>query len=112
MDRSDWLQAAGNVGILLGLVIVALQMKQNSDLLGAQLVYEESDRVISTQVAAMGENPASVWAKALDDPQSLNLEEQVVVEAYIFTAVERWRALYRLTERGLFDQEWESILKS
>ena len=38
----SWLQVGANLGIILGLVLVGLQLKQNSDLLKIQLLYQES----------------------------------------------------------------------
>ena len=43
MNR-DWLQIVANVGLITGLILVGLQLKQNSDLLKTQLLYEESGR--------------------------------------------------------------------
>ncbi len=109
--RIDWLQAAGSLGILVGLILVALQMKQNSDLLAAQLAHAESDRYIAIETAAMGEDLPRAWAKALDEPQSLTLEEQIVVEGYMFSTIERWRSLHRVSEQGLSSQAWEPIVR-
>ena len=37
-----WLQVSANIGIVLGLVLVGFQLKQNSELARIQLLYEES----------------------------------------------------------------------
>jgi len=81
---SDWLQVAANVGIVIGLLLVGVQLKQNSDLLKTQLLYEESHRAIDLETQVVGENGAEVWAKSITDAKSLSLAEQRVMEALLW----------------------------
>ncbi len=106
-----WLQVGANIGILGGLILVGLQMQQNSELLSAQLSHQESDRYIAIETAAMGDDLPGAWAKVLEDPTALTLEDQVTVEGYIFSTVERWRSLHRLSNLGLLSQNWEPIIR-
>ena len=59
-----------NVGILAGLILVGLQMRQNEQLLRTQMAYEESNRYSQIEAAMLGEEPSIVWAKSLVDPAS------------------------------------------
>ena len=62
-------QFAANIGVIGGLVLVGLQLKQNSDLLKTQLLYEESGRFISGEQAVYVENAARVWATSIEQPR-------------------------------------------
>ena len=107
--KYDWLQIIANAGIIIGLVLVGLEIKQNSDLVKAQLLYEESQRFVSYEMAMLGDNPARVWAKAHTEPESLTLEERRIMEAYFWTFTEQARATQMLAEKGLFaDENWQS----
>ena len=55
---SNWLQIAANVGIVVGLLLVGVQLKQNSDLLKTQLLYDESRRAVDLETLVVGENGA------------------------------------------------------
>ena len=55
---NNWLQAAANIGILVDLILVGFQMRQNSDLLGAELVFNENQRSIDYARALVGDNPS------------------------------------------------------
>ena len=50
------------------------------DLLKMQLLYEESGRFISGEQAFYGENPAQAWAKSVERPRELTLEEILIPE--------------------------------
>ena len=104
---NHWLQISANIGIVAGLLLVGIQLKQNSDLLKTQLLYEESKRAIEMEAKVIGENAARVWAKSLTEPQNLTLEEQRIMEALLWTYAEHLRATRLLATLGLLeDDEW------
>ena len=105
--KRDWLQITSNVAILFGVILVIFQMKQASDLLKTQLLVEESRTWIEGERALLGENAAAVWAKSITNPTELSLEEQRIIEAYLYNAVESWRAAYLIAQQGLFEEEWK-----
>jgi hypothetical protein len=79
----NWLQLLGNLGLIIGLILVAVQIKQNTDISRAQLL---SDSISSSQtldLALIGENPALIWAKAQTDPEELTDEELGVLLAFL-----------------------------
>ncbi len=104
---SNWLQITANVGIVGGLLLVGVQLKQNTDLLKTQLLYEESIRMVELETKVVGENAAKVWAKSLTDPQNLTLEEQRIMEALLWSYAEQLRSMRMLAELGLLEnEEW------
>lgn len=109
----NWLQVSANIGIVAGLLLVGVQLKQNSDLLKTQLLYEESDRLINIETQVVGENAAEVWAKSITDPKSLSLAEQRIMEAILWSFVEQLRATHMLADLGLLDnEEWRKRVNS
>ena len=110
---SDWLQIAANVGIIAGLLLVGAQLKQNSELLKTQMLYEESSRLVDLETQVVGEIGAEVWAKSISDPRSLNLAEQRVIEALLWSFVEQLRSTRLLGQLGLIeDAEWRARVNS
>ncbi len=110
---NDWLQVAANVGIIAGLVLVGFQLKQNSDLLKTQMMYEESNRAIDIETQVVGELGAEAWAKSITDPKNLSLSEQRVVEALLWSYTEQLRATHMLAELGLLsDADWRQRVES
>jgi hypothetical protein len=110
---SNWLQIAANVGIVIGLLLVGVQLKQNSDLLKTQLLYDESRRAVDLETLVVGENGAEAWAKSISDPKNMSLPEQRIMEALLWSFVEQLRSTRLLAELGLLeDEEWRLRVKS
>jgi len=104
---NERLQIAGNVGIIIGLLLVGVQLSQNSALLRTQLLFEESGRLMMLETQYIGENAAEIWAKSIEDPAGLTLAEQRVMEALLWNVAEQWRATRMLADLGLLeDDEW------
>ncbi len=110
---SNWLQIAANVGIVVGLLLVGVQLKQNSNLLKTQLLYDESRRAVDLETLVVGENGAEVFAKSISDAENLSLPEQRIMEALLWSFVEQLRSTRLLTELGLLeDEEWRLRVSS
>ncbi len=107
MKANNWPQTITNLGIIAGLLLVGVQMKQNTDLLKTQLLYEESRRIIEQESQYIGDNAAEVWAKSLTAPQDLSLAELRIMEALLWSYAEQLRSTRQLAELGLLnDDEW------
>ena len=110
---SNWLQIAANVGIVVGLLLVGVQLKQNSDLLKTQLLYDESRRAVDLETLVVGENGAEVWAKSISDAKNMSLPEQRIMEALLWSFSEQLRSTRLLAELGLLeDEDWRLRVKS
>ncbi len=109
---ATWLQIAANVGILGGLILVGLQINQNSELIRLQIIYDDSRRLSDMELMYVGERGADAWAKAIDDPGSLDRAEQKVVESFLYSTFEMWRSMYYLHRQGLIGDEWAYRIKT
>jgi len=111
---ADWLQIVGNFGLLAGLVLVALQMKQNSDLLELQFRKTEAENYISSELALVGEDFMETWQKHIENPEQLSLAEMRALDAVLYThTLYRWWSSFRLYEEGLLDADgWQSAINA
>ncbi|HKX56169.1 MAG TPA: nuclear transport factor 2 family protein, partial [Xanthomonadales bacterium] len=98
-------QLIANLSIVAGLVLVGVQLMQNSEVLKLQLLYEESQRSIDIETLVIGEDAAQVWAKSLTDTAKLTLAEQRIMEAMLWSYTENLRANYMLSQYGLLEEE-------
>ena len=68
-DRLNrWLSLGANVGVLVGIIFLAAEIRQNSNL--ARLQFSD-ERVVSFQqgeLALFGDRAADVWEKSNSDP--------------------------------------------
>ena len=109
----NWLQISANIGIVFGLLLVGVQLKQNSDLIKIQLLYEESYRATELEARVIGENAAEVWARSLTNAKSMSLADQRIMEALLWSFTEQLRASRMLADLGLLDdEEWRARVES
>ncbi len=104
-----WLQIGANLAILAGLILVALQINQNSDLARHQLLHDQFALMVSKENTIMGENPAVVWSKAVHDPTNLSLAELRVMEAYYYRTYMKYVFLYE--NRDFYEDEWKRSIR-
>ncbi len=102
---ASWLQIIGNLGLLIGLVLVAVQINQATYLVQNQLF---SDQITDRQnyyFAMLGENPADAFAKAVMEPENLTDPELVVMTAWMDREINYWLRVRRLTDAGVYPPE-------
>ena len=108
MKVGSYFSLAANIGVIVGLILVALQINQNSELLRLQMLELDSQRFVQQELAIIGEEGAKVWEKVLQSPEELTIAEQRVAEALLWPAFEAWRSSYLLHSEGLLGDEWKS----
>jgi len=96
-----WLTLGANIGVVIGLVLVAYQIKQDSDLTKAVLFNDHTNSRKEWNQAMMGENPMAVVAKSIEAPTDLTLEELMVMDMYLIGAINELRRLELLKQAGL-----------
>lgn len=110
---NSWLQVSANIGIVLGLLLVGVQLKQNTDLARIQMLNEETQRVVNYELEVVGERGAEVWAKSIQDPENLTLDEVRIMEALLWSFTENLHGTYRLAQLGLLEErDWRARVES
>ena len=106
---SSTLSLIANLGVLIGLVILILELGQNTDHLRLQLLDQISSRAITNNALFLSPNPAPVIEKALLEPESLSYSEFLVMDAYLINALNGWEDRFFLYEAGLVDDaDWRT----
>jgi len=106
----NWLQIAANTGIIAGLILVGLQMQQNSRLLQMQLLKDEATSYLDSEMAIIGDQYADVYQKSIEDPRNMTLSDMRIEESMLWGhSLFRWTNTYRLSELGLYEEtQWKS----
>lgn len=101
-----WLGVVANLGVVAGLILVALQIRQNTRITRAQVANDWFLADMQLELAMMGENPAETWAKAVLFPDDLNEEEAAILDRYFNFGLVQIQRLQRMQELGVGDSEW------
>jgi hypothetical protein len=82
MDTSKiahWLQISGNIGILCGLIFVAVQLYQDRQLKGIEMSMHQLDNALAVRLALFGEEPYQALIKSITEPDQLSATEAMVL---------------------------------
>lgn len=79
-----WLQVIGNFGLLAGLILVAIQIQQNTEITKAQMVSDGRAMGMALKLAVIGDDAASAVAKSIDAPETLTTKDLVVLDELQF----------------------------
>ena len=96
-----WLGFVANMGVVLGLVLVAYQINQEAELTKIQLFSEATSSRKEFNQAMMGSDPMEIVAKSIERPHELTLAELQVMDMYLISALNELRRLEQLREAGL-----------
>jgi hypothetical protein len=106
---SGWLPIATNLAVLFGLLLVVYELNQNSTL--ARVALKNEGTVTENQVwqALMNDAPNDVIAKSVECPERLTYSDYIVLDSYLFTALNNVYRNYEVAKEGLFTQsDWKS----
>jgi hypothetical protein len=86
------LKGLGNLAVLAGIILIAVEINQNSKLVEAQLASDDAAAWVAIDASKQGENFADVLAKAIERPEDLTLAEMLEMDGYLFTYLDQlWR---------------------
>jgi len=105
-DVNSWLGIAANLGVVAGLILVAVQIRQNTNITRAQVANDWFLADMQLELAMMGENPAIVWTKALLSPDDLDHSDAAVLDRYFNFGLVQIQRLQRMHELGVADAQW------
>ena len=98
------------MGILAGLILVGVQINQNSDLTRAALFSQYQDSWVSLDQSLQSENFAATKAKVLDTPNELTTAEMLEMHGYMFTFVDQLHRVDGLQKMGVFPADFRQSL--
>ena len=108
-DRvSRWSTAVSNLAVVAGLVLVAVQIQQNTALTRAQLMNDYFLADMELELAMMGDDPALSFTKAVFHPENLTEYDAAVLDRYFNYGIVQLRRLREMDRMGLAGEGWEA----
>jgi len=102
-----WLTLSANVGVIAGLILVAVQINQNTQITKAQIANDYYLADMDLELAMMGDDPVRSWTKAVYTPDELNNEDAAVIDRYFNYGLVQILRLQKMHELGLAYEDWE-----
>jgi hypothetical protein len=109
---SHWIGILANFGVVLGFVLIAFQLQQNSQALRIQAEAISSSAIIGAESSFMGEDIAIAYAIAVKNPKQLSDAQILQVWGYLSTSLVSGQTTYLAYKRGdVSEADW-SLAKS
>ena len=100
-DRLNrWLTLGANVGVIAGLILLAAEISQNTEVSEMQFYIERRAIVNELSLAMLDTETSEAWTKSIVDPQSLSLSDIDKLGSILSLRLNIWRLSFVLEERG------------
>ena len=101
---NQWLILGANVGVLVGLVLVVLEINQANVNTTAEMLTNYQDRWFELDLSMQDAEFAQAWAKAIERPDELTTSEMIQISGLLWAFLDQINAHSRLWELGVFDE--------
>ena len=99
---------SANIAVLLGLILVAYELRQNTQQLKVQLEWQGSQKIFENNRDMLGDSLPSIFAKSVTDPENLEFDEFLVASSFILNWLNIWEDKYFMYQEGLISQsDWQ-----
>jgi len=110
---ASWLALVANLAVVVGLVLVMVQMRQNAALTRVQVINDYFNAYVGSETVFAGTDPTAIWAKSILEPENLTLAEMRALEIQTYSPLSRWIGLYWMSEAGIADDEvWKGQIRA
>jgi hypothetical protein len=98
-----WLTLGANLGVLVGIVFLALEIRQNSEIARLQFTEDQHALWQEGEIAVFGDSIATLWERSITEPESLSLAELRMLDAYLAFQLTRVSRISELEQAGMLE---------
>lgn len=106
---NKWLTLCANFGVLVGIILVALEINQANKTTYAEMVNNHNDRWITIDHSWQDAGFAAAWAKAVENPEALTVAEMIQLSGHLYAYLDHLNSYRRLEELGVLSAEATSF---
>lgn len=103
---NNWITLGANIGILVGLILVGFQIRQNSALVRAQIIATAFSDKEALAIAKMGEDYPGALARSIEEPTNVTLADVAALESALEAQLVDFRRNAIMEEIGVFSGRW------
>jgi hypothetical protein len=106
---SSWLSLAANIGVLAGVVFVAVEVRQTGD--AVRTTNSQSSIALGMEVGAWLKDPefAEVYLNVLESRKALTDVERIQFDEFLGARLNIWEFSFNAHESGtMSDKDWDS----
>jgi hypothetical protein len=111
-DRLNrWLALAANIGVLVGIVFLAVEIRQNTIAVQTAALQQHFEQHTGLVMARVNNAELrAAFLKTTDGTEMLSAEEEAILAPYIISVIRNHFVAYELRESGLLpDSQWRTF---
>ncbi len=102
LDRINrWLTLAANIGVVIGLLILIIELRQNASLTRGAMEAEKNDRLAAIELSLASPAAAAAWTKSIRAPEDMTDAEIKIVESHLVAIMLQWDNMFQMEAAGL-----------
>ena len=98
---NSWLTLFANIGVILGLLVLIAEVRQNASLSRAGLEVEKNNMLAEIELNIAKPEIAQIWQKSIGNPEALTDAEMRTVEALLVSVMLQWDLRFQMEKAGL-----------
>lgn len=102
---NKWLTLAANVGVIGGLLLVFVEVRQNAELTRTQMEQRKNDFLAEIEFSLAQPEIAAVWVKAVKTPEALTDAEIKTVDSHLISMMLQWDHMFQMERSGLVTRD-------
>ena len=106
---SHWLTLAANFGVIVGIVFVIFEIRQNSDIATAQVRLDYAAGWRSIDEKRQDQAFAQVYAKSISSPDELSFSEIIQLDGYYVGVIDQMLSAHTAAKAGLRDGQFQDV---
>lgn len=100
-----WLSLLANLGVVLGLVILIFEVRQNASLTRLTLDIQKNDLLVALELHLSNPDSAAAWMKSIYFPEEMTDVDLRLVEGPLVSLMLQWDYLFQMESAGLLDRK-------
>jgi len=107
MNRENfnrWITVGANIGVLIGLILVAIEINQANTTARAEMAASFQDRWVDIDISWQDAEFAKTWAKSLTQPNELTTAEMLQLNGFMWTFADHVTNYKFMWDLGIFKQ--------
>jgi len=100
-----WLTLGANLGVIVGLLILIVEVRQNADLTRAQMQSGRNDLLAQIELSLATPEISAAWVKSIRSPETLTDVEVRTVESHLVAVMLQLDQMFNMEKIGLVSRE-------
>jgi hypothetical protein len=104
-DRlNHWLTLGANIGVLLGLAVLIVEVRQNASLTRTAMDQQKNDLLAEIEFNIAKPEITDIWVKAIRAPEELSDAEIRTIDSLLISIMLQWDQVFMMQDAGLISE--------